>query len=65
MRALLCTLLISAAALPAIAQDNPSDGAVYFRNCSEARAAGAAPIYQGEPGYRPALNRDRDGIACE
>lgn len=38
---------------------------VYFRNCSEARAAGYANIRQGEPGYRPALDRDRDGIACE
>lgn len=38
---------------------------VYFKNCSEARAAGAAPIYRGEPGYRTALDRDGDGIACE
>ena len=38
---------------------------VYYKNCSQARAAGAAPIYRGEPGYRPALDRDRDGIACE
>jgi len=37
----------------------------YYKNCSEARAAGAAPIYEGEPGYRPALDRDRDGVACE
>jgi hypothetical protein len=34
-----------------------------FANCSEARQAGAAPLRRGEPGYRPAL--DRDGIACE
>jgi hypothetical protein len=38
---------------------------VYYKNCSEARAAGAAPIYQGQPGYRPGLDRDGDGIACE
>ena len=38
---------------------------VYYRRCDEARAAGAAPIYRGEPGYRPALDRDDDGIACE
>ncbi|GAB7387423.1 hypothetical protein BSNK01_12590 [Bacillaceae bacterium] len=38
---------------------------VYFANCSEARAAGAAPIYEGEPGYRLKLDRDRDGVACE
>jgi len=37
----------------------------YYRNCTEAREAGAAPLYQGEPGYRPGLDRDHDGIACE
>lgn len=36
-----------------------------FRNCTEARAAGAAPIRRGEPGYGPHLDRDGDGIACE
>jgi hypothetical protein len=36
-----------------------------FDNCSEARAAGAAPIARGEPGYAPHLDRDNDGIACE
>jgi hypothetical protein len=38
---------------------------VYFENCDAARAAGAAPIYRGEPGYRPGLDRDGDGVACE
>ncbi|MCZ9884553.1 excalibur calcium-binding domain-containing protein [Arthrobacter sp. B2a2-09] len=38
---------------------------VYYANCTAARAAGAAPIYRGQPGYRPALDRDNDGIACE
>jgi hypothetical protein len=38
---------------------------VYYKNCAEARAAGAAPIYRGQPGYRPGLDRDGDGIACE
>lgn len=38
---------------------------VYFRNCTEARAAGVAPIYRGQPGYAPHLDRDHDGIACE
>lgn len=36
-----------------------------YRNCSEARAAGAAPIRRGEPGYGEHLDRDGDGIACE
>lgn len=36
-----------------------------FRNCAEARAAGAAPVHAGEPGYGPHLDRDGDGIGCE
>jgi hypothetical protein len=36
-----------------------------FRNCTEARAAGAAPVRRGEPGYGPHLDRDDDGIGCE
>jgi hypothetical protein len=38
---------------------------VYYANCAAARAAGAAPIHRGEPGYRSGLDRDGDGIACE
>lgn len=38
---------------------------VYFANCDAARAAGAAPLYRGEPGYRAGLDRDGDGVACE
>ena len=29
------------------------------------RAAGAAPVYRGQPGYGPHLDRDNDGIGCE
>lgn len=36
-----------------------------FRNCAEARAAGAAPVRRGDPGYAPRLDRDNDGIGCE
>jgi uncharacterized protein YraI len=39
--------------------------AVYYRNCSEARAAGAAPVYASDPGYAPRLDRDGDGVGCE
>lgn len=38
---------------------------VYYKNCSEVRAAGKAPIYRGQPGYAKHLDRDGDGIACE
>ena len=44
---------------------NPPPGAVYYANCDAVRAAGAAPLYRGQPGYRPGLDRDGDGIACE
>lgn len=36
-----------------------------FQNCDAARAAGAAPLSRGSPGYAPHLDRDGDGIACE
>ena len=38
---------------------------VYYLNCKSAKSAGAAPLYAGQPGYRPGLDRDGDGIACE
>lgn len=38
---------------------------VYYANCSAARAAGAAPVRRGDPGYAPHLDRDNDGIGCE
>lgn len=43
---------------------NPS-GARAFANCAEARAAGAAPVRRGDPGYGAHLDRDNDGIGCE
>jgi len=36
-----------------------------FANCSAARAAGAAPVRRGDPGYGSHLDRDDDGIGCE
>lgn len=39
--------------------------AAYYANCAAAKAAGAAPLYAGASGYRPALDRDKDGVACE
>ena len=43
----------------------PAAPAVGFANCTEARAAGAAPLHVGSPGYAPKLDRDGDGVACE
>ncbi len=36
-----------------------------FENCSAARAAGAAPVRRGDPGYGGHLDRDGDGVGCE
>ncbi|WP_323374242.1 excalibur calcium-binding domain-containing protein [Corynebacterium pygosceleis] len=47
---------------PAPAAPAPSRN---FSNCREARAAGAAPLYAGSPGYSRKLDRDGDGVACE
>lgn len=40
-------------------------GSVSYANCSAARAAGAAPVYRGDPGYGSHLDRDNDGVGCE
>ncbi|HJV99762.1 MAG TPA: DUF1524 domain-containing protein [Arthrobacter sp.] len=54
-----------APAVPAPAPAVPAPAAVYYANCAAAKAAGAAPIFAGQAGYRSALDRDSDGIACE
>jgi hypothetical protein len=36
-----------------------------FANCAAARAAGAAPVTRGDPGYGSHLDRDNDGVGCE
>ncbi|UGT60364.1 MULTISPECIES: excalibur calcium-binding domain-containing protein [Nocardia] len=35
-----------------------------FANCEDAKAAGRAPLFRGEPGYGPHLDPDGDGFAC-
>jgi hypothetical protein len=52
--------------LPPLAPLVPqSPSSAYYGSCAAARAAGAAPLHVGEPGYRPGLDRDGDGVACE
>lgn len=46
-------------------QPAQQDANVYYKNCAAVRAAGKAPLYQGQPGYSSKLDRDGDGIACE
>jgi hypothetical protein len=47
------------------AQSLLGDDNVYFANCTAARAAGAAPVREGDAGYSLRLDRDRDGVGCE
>lgn len=57
---------------PAVDTDTGSDDGsgsggddVYYDNCAAARAAGAAPVRVGDPGYGRHLDRDGDGVGCE
>lgn len=44
----------------------PAPTSVRYANCTAVRAAGASPLYAGQPGYEtPRLDRDGDGVACE
>lgn len=45
--------------------ENNSEIPVFYQNCDEAREYGAAPVYEDDPGYSPALDRDGDGVGCE
>jgi hypothetical protein len=42
----------------------PAPGASYA-NCDAVRAAGAAPIHPGDPGWEQKFDRDDDGVGCE
>jgi hypothetical protein len=42
-----------------------SSTAVQYANCDAVRAADAAPLLFSQPGYRPDLDSDHDGVACE
>jgi uncharacterized membrane protein YdfJ with MMPL/SSD domain len=52
-------------AMDLAAQSRAAASDIYYPNCAAARAAGVAPIMIGRPGYRPELDADNDGIACE
>ncbi|MEH3088424.1 MAG: excalibur calcium-binding domain-containing protein [Microbacterium arborescens] len=53
------------AAAPEQSAPVSSSGSVWFKNCTAAREAGAAPVRVGDPGYAKHLDRDGDGIGCE
>jgi hypothetical protein len=58
---------VDATESPAVAATDPSRsaGSVDYDSCDAARAAGAAPVRVGDPGYGTHLDGDGDGTACE
>ena len=39
-------------------------GGEFYRDCPSAWAMGKGPLFRGQPGYRPDLDPDGDGVAC-
>jgi hypothetical protein len=67
-----CVVVSSHAATPSyqasqsfMAAPAQSAASTYYANCAAARAAGAAPVRAGQPGYSRKLDRDGDGVGCE
>jgi hypothetical protein len=52
-------------ARPELPVRRSTEAQVYFPGCNEVRAAGLAPLFRDQPGYRPDMDGDGDGIACE
>lgn len=47
------------------ARKNANQRDFEYANCTQARAAGAAPVREGDPGFGRHLDRDGDGVGCE
>jgi hypothetical protein len=62
-RTFIAAAMVAAAA--AVGAASVANAEVYYDNCDAARAAGAAPVNEGDPGYGPHLDRDHDGVGCE
>lgn len=50
---------------PAERREGLSLRPVFYATCRDAFQDGRANIRRSEPGYRPALDADGDGLACE
>lgn len=58
--------LTAPASLPRpAAKADAAPAAVMYADCDAVRAAHAAPLRAGQPGYRAALDANMNGIACE
>jgi hypothetical protein len=51
--------------LAPLAVAGAATAAPHYANCAAAHAAGVSNIHRGDPAYRPALDEDHDGVACE
>lgn len=58
-------LVLPKTSAPATVAGSSVPPAAGFASCKAARAAGAAPLRRGDPGWKPSLDRDGDGVACE
>lgn len=50
---------------PPAARSELTQHGSFYRTCREALQDSRANIRRGEPGYRPELDADGDGLACE
>jgi len=55
----------TAAKAPAAPEAEPASSSVSYQNCTAVKAAGAAPIKAGDPGWDTKFDRDGDGVGCE
>ncbi|MDP0399234.1 excalibur calcium-binding domain-containing protein [Tsukamurella strandjordii] len=61
LTAVVAAIAVAGIAAPiSVASADPS-----YKNCTEVRKAGKAPLLKGQPGYSSKLDRDGDGVACE
>nr|WP_296770750.1 excalibur calcium-binding domain-containing protein [Rhodococcus sp. (in: high G+C Gram-positive bacteria)] len=58
-------LVAPAPAPQAAPQPVPAPSTFEYKNCTEARNAGAAPVLRGEYGYGAHLDSNNDGVGCE
>ena len=55
----------AAAATPPAAPAPAPAADTFYKNCAAVRAAGAAPIRAGQPGFQTKFDGDGDGVGCE
>ncbi|NKX56249.1 GmrSD restriction endonuclease domain-containing protein [Arthrobacter mobilis] len=59
------TTAAAAAGTSRIPAEASRSGVPSYRNCTEVKAAGEAPIRAGDPGWDTKFDRDGDGVGCE